>query len=556
MMQRHLWKIPLLLFLIPLLVALAPSVAQDNSCSLLVEQALSNLGQNCDALDRNSACYGFNRLSTTFNEAQSDDFFSKVSDRTPLNIVDTITSAPLDLTNSTWGVAVMKVQANVPNSLPGQAVTFVLLGDTQVRNDVSPSEAFTPADAVEVISIGNVNIRSAPTTRANVIGSVQNATVLLADGRSADGEWLRVLFDEAPAWVNINLVNTPDAADGLPVVTEELRTPMQAFYVTTGVGSTKCNEAPDVLMIQGPDSMKVDLTINGADVQIGSTVVIRSLPASFDDIRNNPELVKLFGALLEGQDLPGDFQCNVSQLIVIDGQADINGETLTLPTGFSAQSIDCGGSDRTSSFRTPWGGSRPLTQEELDELKTLEDLPPELLNYPVRLPTQEEIQEILRTFGGGGGGSGPSNVGAAGNSTMCRSFQPTSPLGTMPGQTVQFYWDAAPGATSYTVRVYDSSGAQVGEYSVDAPTTTVSGNPSGTGNLSWDVSAYINGQLACTSGRVGTLRDTVYTTASTAALQFTSTCLNTMITPCDAPCTLGAACGTIPGKEFLCVCPA
>jgi len=555
MLRRHFRKFPLLVFILPLVLVLATSLAQDNTCDAIVQQALSSLGQNCDAMDRNSACYGFNKLGATFNEAQADDYFSKVSDRTPLNIVDTLTSTPLDTVNNTWGVAVMKVQANVPNSLPGQAVTFVLLGDAQIRNDVSPTDAFTPADGVDVSAIGNVNIRSAPSTRANVLGSVPDSTVLPADGRSADGEWLRVPFNESPAWINRSLVNAPDAADNLPVITADLRTPMQAFYVTTGIGSSvNCNQAPDVLMIQGPDTMKVNLTVNGADVQIGSTIVIRSLPFTLRDILNDEELMKQFRPELGGKNLPDDLVCNLSQLFVVDGQADVNEDTLTLPTGFTARSLDCGGADRSSSFRSFWGGLRPMTQDELDELKTLEKIPPELLDYPIHVPTQAEIQEIVRALGGGGGGT---TTGEAGNPAECSTLRPTSPLGGMPGGNVTFYWDGIAGATSYTVRVYDGSG-QVGEYSTNAPNTSVSGTPGGTGAMAWNVSAYIDGRLACTSARASVVRDQFFSTAIPPTASYVTTCVNTFVDPfaCSSPCTLGATCGTIPGKEFLCTCPA
>ncbi len=555
MTPRFLKKLPLLLFVLPLMLALATSVAQDNACDAIVQQALSSLGQNCDLMDRNSACYGFNKLGATFNQVQADDFFTRVSDRTPLNIVDTITSTPLDTTNNTWGVAVMKVQANVPNSLPGQAVTFVLLGDAQVRNDVSPADAFTPADGVDVSAIGSVNIRSAPSTRANVLGSVPNGTVLPADGRSADGEWLRVLFNASPAWINRSLVNAPDAADSLPVITSELRTPMQAFYVTTGIGSSvNCNKAPDVLMVQGPDHMKVNLTVNGADVQIGSTIVIRSQRVTLRDILNNEELMKQFREELGGLSLPDDLDCNLSQLFVVDGQADVNDDTLTLPTGFTARSLDCGGADRTSSFRSFWGGLRPMTQEELNELKVLENIPPELLDYPIHVPTQGEIQEIVNALGGGGGAA---TTGEVGNPAECSNLRPTSPLGGIPGGQVTFYWDGIAKATSYTVRVYDSGG-QVAEYSTSAPQTNVTGTPGGTGAMYWDVSAYIDGRLACTSARASGVRDTVYSTAIPPTAAYVTTCVNTFVDPyaCVSPCTLGATCGTYPGKEFLCTCPA
>jgi len=551
MMRRHTSKLISSLFLLPLLVVLVSVVAQQDDCPALVEQALKDLGQNCDALDRNNACYGYNKLSATFTEQQPDNYFSKVSDRTPLNVLDTLTTTPLDTTAGTWGVAVMRVQANVPNSLPGQAVTFVLLGDTQIRNDVSPADAFTPASPVDVTAIGNVNIRSLPSTKANVAGSVTDGTVLPADGRSADGNWYRVLFNDAPAWVSTQLVNAPDAAQSLPTITQDLRTPMQAFYLTTSVSNTGCNKAPDALLVQGPNTMKVDLTVNGADISIGSTVVFRSIQSSYGDLLNNDLLLEQFGDQLTGHDSPSDLKCNITQIMVIDGDVGINDGGLHLPTGFTAQSINCGGADRSTGFMTHWGGSRPMTQEELDFLQTFNDLPPNLFDYPIHVPTLADIQEIIQLFATGGG-TGGAIPGPAAKLADCSKFNPTSPLGTMPGHEVQFYWDPAPGATRYVVHVYDSSGAQTGEFPVDAPLTYVTGNPGGTGNLSWDVTAYVNGQVACTTGRANVIRDIIY---QPSGPQFNVYCSSVMMGSCPATCTKIGTCGFM-GKYPLCKYPA
>jgi hypothetical protein len=545
-MRLNALRLLVFFLLIPLAVTLAAPLAR-TLCPQIVEQALTDLGANCGNLERNSACYGFNQVGATFTVAQADDFFSKVSDQTPLNIVDTVTTTPLDEASGTWGVAVMKVQANVPNSLPGQAVTFMLMGDTEVRNDVPPDEAFTPADPTEVIANGNVNIRSAPGTNANVLGSVSDRTPLLTDGRSEDGEWLRVTFNNAPGWVNAGLVIAPPEVSKLPTLTAAQRTPMQTFYVTTGVSEASCQEAPDVLVVQGPENIRVDLTINGADIQIGSTIALRSTQLAYGDLPFNT-----FQQFTDDAGLPAEMICNQTQLMVIDGQASVNNRSANLPAGFTGFSLNCGGADRASGLVTPWIGIRAMTPGELSGLASLNGIQGSFLNYPIEIPTTEEIQQLLVALSGGssqGGASGP----AAGQAD-CSRLRPTSPLGTMPGREVPFYWDAAPGATSYTVRVYDSIGTLVGEYSVNAPQTTTVGNPQGKDNLSWEVSAYVNGELACTSARVGVLRDTVYESQGTSSSGGGTYLYCTQGSPvCPSGCTPIGTCGFL-SSDTLCEC--
>lgn len=547
-MRIHDWIIVALAAVL-ILAPLAQAAQEAGICPEIVQQALSDLGQNCDALDRNSACYGYNRVGATFTEPQSDDFFSEVSDRSLLKVMDTITTSPLDEAEGIWGVAVMKVQANVPNSLPGQAVSFVLLGDAEVRNEVPPGEAFTPIDPIEITAVGNVNVRSGPGRTANVLTSVTNGTTLLADARTPDSSWVRIVVDNTPGWVSAELVKAPDGIGGLPAITDQTRTPMQAFYLTTGPGDLSCTEAPDVLLVQGPENFKVDLTVNGADIQIGSTIALRSILISYGDLLKNDKLVKEFGGSITDQNANDDDQCSITQIFVIDGKADLNDGIVTLPTGFTADSVNCGGPDLTSGFITPWAGSRPLSPEDLEFLQSLGNLPPNILNYPVRIPTLADIREILAQFGGGT--TGNVVLGPAAGQADCTDFKPTSPLGSMQAGNVTFYWDPAPGATSYVVRVYDSNGTQVAEYPVNAPQTSVSGTPSGQGSMSWDVTAYVNGEIACSTGRANVLRDQTFgIPGGPAGPSYTVTCVP--FGTCYSPCTVTGTCGF---KIDECTCP-
>src|SRR5262245_43919678 len=88
------------------LLSLSITLAQD-ACPALVQQALASLSDYCDTLDRNSACYGFNRLDTTFTQVQPEGYFSHPSDRAGLVDLQSIHSAPLNTDTQEWGLAVM-----------------------------------------------------------------------------------------------------------------------------------------------------------------------------------------------------------------------------------------------------------------------------------------------------------------------------------------------------------------------------------------------------------------------------------------------------------------
>ncbi|MEO8609797.1 MAG: SH3 domain-containing protein [Chloroflexota bacterium] len=446
------------------------------ACPALVQQALTDLGQNCDSLDRNSACYGYNRVDATFHQSETEDFFSKPADRSQIANLQSIATAPLDVNKDFWGIAVMNVQANVPNTLPGQAVTFVLLGDVKVDNAVAPEDVTQPVDPINVTTLTAANIRSGPTVNANIIGSVPNGKVLPADGRNDAGDWYRIVFSSGPGWVNKDIIYSEGDLNTLPVINKENRSPMQSFFFTTGVGDPACNAAPpSLLVVQGPDNVKVNITANGADITIGSTIALMILPG------------------------------NILQLIVVHGEAKLG--DLNVPAGFK---ITAQLSDDGKSIVGGWEDMSPLTQEDLDLLKPLEGLPPNILHYPIVLPSLADIQAILNAFQGGNSGGGGTGGPGSGQAD-CTTFAPTSPLDGLPFGTTTFYWNPAPGATTYQVNLYNDSGALVGSFQTDAANTSLEGDTSGLGggfSFSWQVVALVNGQVACSSAPITMFRET------------------------------------------------
>lgn len=459
-----------LLLLVVCLLAISPLAGQAQSdagaCPALVEQALTDLGQNCDLLDRNSACYGYNRVDATFQQTETSDFFSKPADRSQLANLQSIATAPLDVDRDFWGIAVLNVQANVPNTLPGQAVTFVLLGDVKVDNAVAPEDVTQPVDPITITTAIAANIRSAPTTNANVIGSVTPGTELPADGLNEGGNWLRVLYASGPGWISTEVIEPTDTS-GLPVISRESRSPMQSFFFTTAVGDPACNAAPpSLLVVQGPDNVKVDITANGADISIGSTIALMILPG------------------------------NKLQLVVISGEAALDG--LTVPAGFK---ITAPLSEDGKTVVGDWENLQPLTQEDLDLLAPLENLPSNILHYPIVLPTLAQIQALINAFLGSNTGAGGNTQGAIAG-VDCTRFKPTSPLDGLPYGATTFYWDPAQGVTSYQVNVFNESGAQIGSFTTDSSNTSLVGDTSNLGagfTFSWQVVALVNGQVACSS---------------------------------------------------------
>lgn len=250
-------------------------------CPALVTDALQSLDSVCAGLERDAACYGYNRVDAIFWRPQVEARFSRPSDRTALLDLQTIATAPLDLASNQWGLVLLNVQADVPETLPGQAVTFLLMGDVTLQNAVPPEQAAGAVAPVSGVTITASNIRSRPTTAANILTSVPAGTPLTITGVSEWRDWYELLLaDGGRGWIFGQLVRVSDAAalSRLPVGSGPRYGPMQAFYFTTGFGGPVCAEAPNALIIQSTELAEVRLNVNALEIRLGSTIALMTAP--------------------------------------------------------------------------------------------------------------------------------------------------------------------------------------------------------------------------------------------------------------------------------------
>lgn len=115
-------------------VTVVPALAQPTTCQPIVEEALRTIGDSCGALGVNTICYGNNEVQADFREEQPVNAFAQPADTVKLPLVELVRTSPLDLLRDEWGVAVMSLQANVPDTLPGQRVVFLLMGDARLED--------------------------------------------------------------------------------------------------------------------------------------------------------------------------------------------------------------------------------------------------------------------------------------------------------------------------------------------------------------------------------------------------------------------------------------
>ena len=457
-----------------LLLSVALIAAQSN-CSALFDEAIEAIDDNCGDTGRNEACYGFDQVEASFLTNIDESTFTQPQDIAAVADIATIRTAPLNTSTGTWGVAIMNIQANLPDTLPGQSVTFVLMGDVEVENAVAPEDAFDPNDGIDVtVNIpAGANIRSGPGLNFNVIGGATDAAVLLADGLSEDTECLRVIYRDRPAWISRSTINEIDGIADLPTLTADLVTPMQAIYLRTGVGQPECEDVPDdLLLVQGPEDIEIAININGAEINLGSSGAIRVIM-----IDGEPYL----------------------EIIVFDGQFTTGGQTIRA----GQRSVMCLGNEdsrgldgEANDLIVNCGASEPETVD-LDEFGeewcVMEDVPDNILNYGLEVLCPGETPPTPEP---------PANTGGETGTTSeltevdCSSF--TILTQSIVATDFVLSWTEAPGATEYHVAVFDSGGTEISTITgITGTSVGVNGGVGFAGSGSVHVRAFRNGEYAC-----------------------------------------------------------
>ncbi|MDZ4763381.1 MAG: choice-of-anchor Q domain-containing protein, partial [Chloroflexota bacterium] len=356
--------------------------AAEALCLPFIEDALTAVGASCDGLNRNAACYGYNLVGASFTQVVPSNFFTRPSERGDIAVFERIETASLNLDAEQWGIALLSVQADLPRTLPGQSVLFMLVGDTQLENGVSAGDTFLSDVLVPVTTRMPANLYRTPALDALVVGSVPMGVTLDADAATSDAGWARVTYEGQPGWLAQAVLDVP-VTPALPVYDGDTRTPMQSFYFRTGIGALNCIPAPSTLIVQGPQNVSVNLNANGADIRLGSTVALNTLPidaatvtALFPSYRGRERIARLM------------------QVTTLDGEAIIYPDSenpIIIPAGqmgitclAEARNLGLDG-ERNDNVVIPACGwfLRDLTRSDLAPFEGIEGF---TLNYPITIP--------------------------------------------------------------------------------------------------------------------------------------------------------------------------
>jgi len=249
MPRRKIFGSIMLFILILLLMVSQISVAQDeNSCEVLLSQAVQTVQEVCSGLEPGNAC-------------------TPSGDTIPLGDVERLQTTALNWGTNQWESALIKVPTD------GQPISMALFGGAEIvyTSEVAEMPASKPLQ-VSNKSGYNVNLRQGPGKDFELAGFFGWDNVAPVDGRSADGEWLRLQTETGFAWIASDLVFVEGDVNSLPVLSGDVL-PMPQFTLNTPENQAACGGNAG-LLISHVGNEDVSLQVNGASLTFDDTTLL------------------------------------------------------------------------------------------------------------------------------------------------------------------------------------------------------------------------------------------------------------------------------------------
>ena len=279
-------------------------LAQAETCPVLVQEALDAAETLCSTTERNEACYGNVQIDVEINDDSLT--FANQGDIIPLSAIEKLKLAGLNTDDGTWGVVLLRVQADIPDSIPGQNVTFLLFGESEMENltgadapmravyfksGVGSTECADAPDGLlvqtpEGVEEVHFNINGAEVTlgstaffqtRLNDEGKPPSLTMSVLEGQGSvtaygvtqpvfEGSWVRIPIDE-----NFNVAAAPnlpkpyqfDTFDVLPIGVLD-----RDFTITTSLTQEQIDGKLSNLIITTPEAPIAHTFTNETDVTV------------------------------------------------------------------------------------------------------------------------------------------------------------------------------------------------------------------------------------------------------------------------------------------------
>ncbi|MEO8396611.1 MAG: SH3 domain-containing protein, partial [Chloroflexota bacterium] len=211
--SRRWFRAALLSFVILLLsVTIAAAQSAAPLCPAHSLLSIARAGSACAMLKIGQACYGSGTVTSTTLEGSTSAGLTQPGDTAALRDLATVQVLPAaDATDTTISIASLAIQTS---PRVNDVMTVLLLQDAQLESEVTP-----PVEIV-VRATGALHVRNAPSADSASIADFSVNNSLTTNGRTHQGDWLRVTVPATgeTGWISAGLVSAAGNILTLPEV--------------------------------------------------------------------------------------------------------------------------------------------------------------------------------------------------------------------------------------------------------------------------------------------------------------------------------------------------
>lgn len=262
-------RLMILLFVLLTFTPLAAQIEpiETDICRAAYQTAIAEAAASCTDVGPNQMCHTGGALE--LREGELPDAIGTAIDAATVESIETAV-----YTDGTYDFALLYPQAN----LTSDPLRMMVLAGTTVVNQSQAAMDFYAVNAT-VSHPQGANVRMGPD--GDQVGVIYRGTEVQITGRSADGAWLRVNYDDATAWISADVVRLNDVM-ALPVVTPDDLSPrygpMQALTLRSILDDSPCPGVPDGgIVLTTPNlTQRALVEVNGMVLRFAGTVYLQS----------------------------------------------------------------------------------------------------------------------------------------------------------------------------------------------------------------------------------------------------------------------------------------
>jgi hypothetical protein len=266
--------------------ALSARAEERSACRALAEEGIAAAARACAAAGADTACYGHTGVVASSAEGVA---LSNIGQIVPLAQLQGLTTEAASLERGTWGIAVLNIQAGLPEGAAG--VRAALFGDSMLTSAARPEAATTKTLPVRTFDDLPVLLRAGASKNFPQIARLTFNQEGAADARNAQNTWVRVRLGELVGWASVNQIRLDGDIESLPIRDERdilpdflYTAPMQAMTLSNVPprGKPACSEAASGLLLQRSaeaGAAPVRLMVNGVELSfLSATLALRAAP--------------------------------------------------------------------------------------------------------------------------------------------------------------------------------------------------------------------------------------------------------------------------------------